>query len=149
MAKDLTQAVIFIVEDDPDDCLLIEQAFSESDAHPRLLFFRNGRELLDHLKKLGLRANKMDTPRQGIILLDTTLPVVGGLATLKEIKKDEKLRRIPVIMLSHINEADWVIESYDRKASGFIRKPTKTGDFLHVIKALINYWFEVVELPSE
>ncbi len=149
MAKDLTQAMIFIVEDDPDDCLLIEQAFSESGAHPRLLFFRNGQELLDHLKKLGLRTSKKDTPRPGIVLLDTTLPVIGGLATLREIKKDEKLRRIPVIMLSHIHEADWVIESYDRKASGFIQKPLKADDLLQIIKVLINYWFEVVELPPE
>jgi CheY-like chemotaxis protein len=137
-----------MAEDDPDDRLLTEEALREAHLVNDLHFVFDGEELMDYLRNQGKFADKDDNPRPGIILLDLNMPKKDGREALQEIKDDESLRSIPVVVLTTSKAEEDILKSYDLGVSGYVTKPVTLQELIEVMKALGRYWFEIVELPD-
>jgi CheY-like chemotaxis protein len=147
--KNRKSVVIVIAEDDPEDCMLIKDAFTEGLLLNGLRFVENGEELMDYLRHEGKYKDPSSSPRPGIILLDLNMPKKDGREALKEIKSDPDLRGIPVVILTTSKEEEDVLRSYHLGANSYITKPVTFAGLVEAIKALGKYWFEIVELPKE
>ena len=138
---------ILIADDDPEDRMLMEDAFSESRLVNDLRFVEDGEQLMDYLYCRGRYADPISSPRPGVILLDLNMPRKDGREALKEIKADPKLRQIPIIVLTTSQAEEDVSRSYDLGVNSFITKPVTFVAMVELIKTLRKYWFEIVELP--
>jgi CheY-like chemotaxis protein len=110
-------------------------------------FVTDGQDLLDYLRHEG-RWSEADSPRPGIILLDLNMPKKDGREALQEIKADDSLRRIPVVVLTTSRDEADVFATYDLGVNSFITKPVTFGGLVDVMKTWTRYWFEIVELPK-
>lgn len=140
--------VILIAEDDAEDRMLIREAFDESQLKNTVNFVENGEELLDYLRHKGKYADKRKYPTPGLVLLDLNMPKMDGREALKEIKSDETLRVIPVVVLTTSKANEDIAKTYDLGVSSFIAKPTSFAGLVEITSTLSKYWFEVVELPK-
>ena len=140
-AKPIT---ILVADDDPDDRLLIADAFSEASVTKDLRFVNDGEELLAYLRRQGTH---VDAPRPGVILLDLNMPRKDGREALAEMKSDPELRNIPVVILTTSKAGEDVLRTYDLGVAGFVVKPVSFDGLVDLISGLANYWFEIVELP--
>lgn len=136
---------ILLVEDNPGDIRLTQEGFKECRVQNHIHVARDGVEAMDFLKQSGEHEN---APRPDLILLDLNLPKMSGHEILAEIKKDEELRSIPVIVLTTSSTHEDILASYDLQASSFITKPVEFTKFLEVLKELELYWLSVVKLPD-
>ena len=143
------QAPVLMVDDDPEDALLVKEAWKVTKFVNELRTLENGEELMDYLQRRGRYANPVDSPRPGLILLDLNMPRKNGFEALYEIKSDPELRHIPVVALTSSHDEPDILRAYDLGASGFIPKPVTFDAFAEAIKVLVRYWFEIVELPRE
>jgi CheY-like chemotaxis protein len=137
---------ILIAEDDPDDCMLMEEVFRESGRGYNLVFVQDGVELFQYLRKQADYATSTSVRRPDLILLDLNMPRMDGLEALAEIKADPDLRSIPVVVLTISSTEEHVLRTYELGGAGFIIKPAHIDDMIEVVKVLNQYWFEVVEL---
>ena len=135
---------ILVADDDPDDRLLIADAFSEVSLANELRFVHDGEELLSYLQQ---RAPFVAAPRPGVVLLDLNMPRKDGREALAEIKADPDLRNIPVVVLTTSRAEEDVLRAYDLGVAGFVVKPVSYVALVDLVKGLANYWFEIVELP--
>jgi two-component system response regulator len=144
--KDTIRPVeILLVEDSPTDALLAKEALEYSKVANQLHFVADGVEALDFLRSQGKYAN---APRPDLILLDLNLPKKDGREVLQEIKSDQQLRLIPVVVLTtSTSEAD-VLKTYGLHANCYIVKPVDFEKFAEVVKAIENFWFVIVTLPT-
>jgi CheY-like chemotaxis protein len=149
MKKPGESITILMADDDPDDCLLVRDAFKESRLVNDLRFVEDGEDLLDYLKHQGKYAGADSSPRPGIILLDLNMPRKDGREALKEIKSEPDLRSIPVVVLTTSKQEEDVFRSYDLGASSYITKPVTFEGLVEVMKSLGKYWLDIVELPGE
>ncbi len=138
---------VLVADDDPDDRLLIADAFEQANLPSDLQFVEDGEEVLDYLHQRGSHADPRRSPRPGLILLDLNMPRKDGREALAEVKAHADLRRIPVVVLTTSNADEDVLRSYELGVSGFIRKPASFEGLLEIVEALGKYWIEVVELP--
>lgn len=146
MSEPVKPNVIVLAEDDMDDQLLVKEALAESSWDVDLRFVENGEELLDYLHHRG-KYSPASSPRPGLILLDLNMPRKDGRTVLKDIKSDEELRRIPVVVLT-TSKADTDIESiYKLGANSFISKPVQFDGLVSLMTLLGQYWFKAVQLP--
>ncbi len=137
---------ILLVEDNPGDVRLTQEALLEGKVLNRIFIAYDGVEALDFLHRRGQFAS---APRPDIILLDLNMPRMDGRECLARIKNDPDLRSIPVVVLT-TSEADQdVIRSYDMHASCYISKPVDMEQFMKVVKAIKHFWFTIVHLPGE
>lgn len=138
---------ILLVEDKPEDVLIAERALTKANMREKSELFvaRDGQEALDFLYRQG---EFRDAPRPDLILLDLKLPKVNGLEVLAEIKRDEQLRRIPVIVLTISEREEDMVKAYDSGASGYITKPPSSAEFAKVIETVLEYW-RISELPPQ
>ncbi len=139
--------VILIADDDPEDCMLIKDAFKEGLLVNGLRFVGDGEELMDYLHHQGKYRNPSSSPRPGIILLDLNMPKKDGREALKEIKSDPDLRSIPVVILTTSKEEEDILRSYDLGANSYITKPVTFPGLVNAMKSLGKYWLQIVELP--
>ncbi len=140
--------VILVAEDDDDDFLLTEEAFNEVRLLNSIRRVHNGEELMNYLLNMEEYADPASAPRPGLILLDLNMPRKDGRTALKEIKGHERLRTIPVIIMT-VSEADVdILRSYELGACSYIRKPVVFSEMLKVVTLFKKYWFEIVELPG-
>lgn len=139
--------VILVAEDDPDDRLLVREAFDESRLVNDLHFVEDGEELLDYLHRRNNYADQ-DAPYPGLILLDLNMPRKDGREALAEIKLNPKLRRIPVVVMTTSKAEEDILRTYDLGVSSFIVKPITFEGLVDIMTALGRYWFEIVELPT-
>ncbi len=137
---------ILSAEDDPDDCLLVKDAFRESGQGSQLHFVADGDSLLQYLRRQGEYSRADDAPRPDLILLDLNMPGKDGRESLAEIKADPELRSIPVVVLTTSSAEEDILRTYDLGCAGYITKPTSFQGLLDVVKVLYQYWFEIVEL---
>ena len=145
--KSLTKPVeILLVEDNPGDIRLTEEALSERKAHVHLSVVRDGAEATDFLHRRGKYAQ---APQPNIILLDLKLPKKDGLELLAEIKAHERLRRIPVVVLTTSSAPDDILKAYDLQASCYITKPADLDQFVQVVKSVEDFCLTVAKLPGE
>ncbi len=147
-AKSGRSITILIADDDPDDCDMIRDAFSENRLANDLHFVRDGEELMDYLHRRGKYVSENDAPRPGLILLDLNMPRKDGREALKEIKSDPTLRRIPVIVLTTSKAEEDIFRTYHLGVNSFITKPVTFESLVTITRELGKYWFEIVELPN-
>jgi two-component system, chemotaxis family, response regulator Rcp1 len=137
---------ILLVEDNPGDVRLTREALREGKVQSELQVARDGVEALDLLSRRGPYAN---APRPDLILLDLNLPRKDGRELLAELKADETLRRIPVVVLSTSRAEEDIRRSYDLHANCYITKPVDLDRFIEVVKSIDAFWLGVAELPTE
>lgn len=137
---------ILLVEDNPGDVRLLEEAFKESLIKTQINTVQDGQSAIEYLKKRGKFGNTAVRP--DIILLDLNLPKKDGKEVLLEIKSDEVLKSIPVIILTTSNSDDDILRSYMLHANCYITKPVDFNDFMQTIRELENFWFRIVKLPE-
>lgn len=140
-------AVILMADDDEDDLLLTRDAFMENRILNDLRFVRNGEELMQYLNQSG-NYNQDNAPRPDIILLDLNMPKMDGREALREIKANNALRKIPVIILTTSKAEEDIARSYELGVNSFITKPVTFNDMVKITKSLGDYWFEIVSLPN-
>ncbi len=138
---------ILLADDDEEDRELARDALQDSRLANEMKFVYDGQDLMDYLRQAGRWADQ-DAPRPGIILLDLNMPKKDGREALQEIKADESLRRIPVVVLTTSKDEADVFSTYDLGVSSFITKPVTFGGLVDVMKSWTQYWFEIVELPN-
>ena len=140
---------ILVADDDVDDRLLIKDAFDDNKVPNPIAFVNDGEELMNYLQRRGEYEQLKNEPLPGIILLDLNMPKKDGRTALKEIKADEKLQRIPVVILSTSKADEEISRSYCLGVSSFITKPVTYDGLCDVAKTLSHYWFNIVALPNE
>ena len=146
---DAKAITILIADDDEDDLLMTQEALEEARLTNDIRFVRDGEELLDYLKRRGRYSDPASSPRPGLILLDLNMPRKDGRQALQEIKSDEELRRIPVVVLTTSKAEEDILRSYDSGVNSFITKPVSFVGLVEVMKMLSRYWLQIVALPGE
>jgi CheY-like chemotaxis protein len=137
---------ILLVEDSPGDVRLTLEAFKEANLFNRLSVVGDGVEGLAFLRREGKYA---DSPRPDLILLDLNLPRKDGREVLAEIKADEDLRRIPVVILTISKAEEDILRTYDLHANCYVTKPVDLDQFIKVVKSIEDFWLSIVRLPSQ
>lgn len=145
VSKTTTDSIeILLVEDSPGDVRLTVETLKEGNLRNRLNIVWDGVEAMDYLRKRGNFTNAV-TPH--LILLDLNLPRKDGREVLAEIKSDDVLKRIPVVVLSTSDDVRDVTESYNLHANCYIKKPVNLNEFIEVLKSIENFWLTQVILP--
>ena len=139
---------ILLVEDSPEDFEATLRAFRKSGLKNTVLRCADGDEALDFLHRRGAYADPANSPRPGVILLDLNLPGTDGRQVLNEIKNNERLRDIPVVVLTTSADERDITACYRAGANSYIQKPVDIDGFMKAIERLNGYWFEVVILPK-
>jgi chemotaxis family two-component system response regulator Rcp1 len=135
---------VLLVDDDEGDIELTREAFLDSKIQVDLDVCYNGAEALSYLKKEG-EYSEAKTP--DLILLDLNMPIKDGRETLMDIKKDETLRKIPVVILTTSQSEEDVMKSYDLGCNCYVSKPVDIKEFSKIVKVLEEFWFTIVKLP--
>lgn len=135
---------ILLVEDNPGDADLAREALGDSKIKNNLFVVEDGVEAMDFLRNLGEYA---DAPRPDLVLLDLNLPRKDGRTVLGEIKSDESLKMIPVVILTTSRDEEDILRSYNLHANCYITKPIDLDQFLKVVKSIENFWLTIVKLP--
>ncbi len=137
---------ILLVEDSPGDVRLTREALAEGKIRTNLHVASDGEQALDFLYRRGAFA---DAVRPDLIMLDLNLPRVDGREVLADIKADEGLRRIPVVVLTTSAADEDVHRVYGLNANSYIVKPVDFDQFMRVVRSIEDFWLTVVRLPSE
>jgi CheY-like chemotaxis protein len=140
---------LLYAEDDPDDRLLATMSHRESGIPNPLTFVANGEEVLDYLLRKGRHVERDEGSWPGVVLLDLNMPGIGGRETLRVIRADPTLRRIPVVILTTSAAEDDISASYEAGANAYIVKPPGFGDLVRIFRSLSIFWFEISSLPKE
>lgn len=144
-----TRMTMVIADDDIDDQMLIEDAFSECCLRNEREYVENGEELLQFLRAEGKWSDRDPSKLPGLILLDLNMPRMDGRTALSHLKADPRLRRIPVVVLTTSKAEEDILRTYDLGVNSFISKPVSFDGLLKVVRALNDYWIEVVQLPTQ
>jgi CheY-like chemotaxis protein len=139
--------VVLMAEDDEHDIIATRRAWKSCQMANPLFIVNNGEECLDYLERRGAYADPASSPRPGILLLDLNMPRMDGLETLQHIRNNEKLRSLPVIMLTTSKAEEDRVRSYELGANAYIVKPIGFDNFSEAIRT-INLFWKLVELPG-
>ena len=139
--------VILMADDDPDDCLLVREAISESGRVYDLRIVRDGEELLDYLSHRGNYAEAGKAPRPDLILLDMKMPKKDGREALRDLKADAHLKKIPVVVLTTSTDKEDIEYMYRLGVNSYVTKPVTFRGLVDLMDTLGKYWFDMVELP--
>jgi len=135
---------ILLIEDNPGDVRLTQEAFKEGKVLNKLHVTRDGVEAMEFLRQKG---NYAKSPRPDIILLDLNLPKKDGREVLAEIKADKDLKRIPVVILTVSQAEEDILKSYNLNANCYIIKPIDLEQFIRAVKLIEDFWLTIVTLP--
>jgi len=147
MSREPRAITILCADDDPEDRLLMQEAWQESRVANRLDFVEDGEDLMDYLHRRGKYASPEGATLPGLILLDLNMPRKDGREALKEIKSSPGLRSIPVVVLTTSKAEADILRAYDLGVNSFIVKPVTFKSLVDLTLAFSKYWFEIVELP--
>ncbi len=136
---------ILLVEDSPDDALLTIEALKDGKVRNHVNHVEDGEEALAFLHQQGSYAR---APRPDLILLDLCLPRKSGREVLQEIKQDPELKRIPVVIMTTLDDRDEIREAYNRHANCYVTKPVDLDQFLGVVRSIEDFWLTIVKLPA-
>lgn len=136
---------ILLVDDNPGDVRLTQEALRENKLMNNLSVAWDGEEALAFLRREDAHVNAR---RPDLILLDLNLPKKDGRQVLAEIKADEVLRRIPVVILTTSSAEQDILKTYDLHANCFITKPVDLDQFITVVRSIENFWFSIAKLPG-
>jgi two-component system, chemotaxis family, response regulator Rcp1 len=135
---------VLLVEDNPGDVRLMREALHNGHSNKKLDAVEDGEEALAYLRR---RHPYSEAPKPDLIFLDLNLPKKDGREVLLEIKKDEALRRIPVVVLTTSEAERDIFRVYDLHANCYVKKPTDLDEYMEVIRACENFWLHIVRLP--
>lgn len=135
---------ILLVEDNPGDVFLTRTALQKARIPNNLHVVPDGEEAIAFMHQKG---QYVDEPRPDLILLDLNLPKKNGHEVLKEVKSNQDLKRIPVVILTSSSSENDILSSYDLYANCYICKPFELDQFTEVVEAIENFWLSVVKLP--
>jgi len=135
---------ILLVEDNPGDVRLTKEALKEGKVYSNLHAVKDGVEAIEFLRREG---RFRGVPRPDIILLDLNLPRKDGREVLQEIKSDDDLKRIPVVVLTTSKAEEDVLRTYNLHANCYVTKPVDLEKFMVVVKTIDSFWLTVVTLP--
>jgi CheY-like chemotaxis protein len=144
-SKNVRPVQILLVEDNPGDVGLTIEALKEATVLNKLTVVKDGIEALALLRRQGQHAH---AARPDLILLDLNLPKKDGREVLAEIKADDNLKRIPVIVLTTSQNEQDVVKSYNLHANCYITKPLDLDQFIKVVKSIEDFWLGIVVLPK-
>ncbi len=147
-SRDLPNALpveILLVEDNPGDARLAEEALKENKVRNNLYHVQDGLEAMSFLRR---QAGYTDAPPPDLILLDLNLPRKDGREVLAEIKEDPKLRLIPVVVLTTSEAERDLVKTYGLGANAYVVKPIDLDRFIEVVQAIESFWFTIVKLPQ-
>ncbi|SDC72045.1 response regulator [Williamwhitmania taraxaci] len=136
---------ILLVEDNPGDARLAKEALKDSKIINVINHVEDGVEAMDYLNKKGKYS---EVERPDIILLDLNLPRKDGREVLQEIKENDDLKRIPVVVLTISKAEEDILKSYNLHANCFITKPIDLNQFMKVVKSIEDFWLTIVKLPN-
>ena len=139
------EVIILLVEDNEGDIVLTVEALREAKIHNKVIVVRDGEEALSYLYKEG---NYADAEMPDIIFLDINLPRIDGKEVLTKIKNDDRLKFIPVVILTTSDSENDIMESYSNHANCYITKPVDFNKFLQVINMIKDFWITLVRLPT-
>jgi len=137
---------ILMVEDNPGDVRLTQEALKEGRINNKLSIVSDGVEALEFLRQTG---RYHTASRPDLILLDLNLPRKNGREVLVEIKEDSNLKHIPVIILTTSKDEADVLYGYEHYANCYIVKPVDLNQFLNAVKVIADFWMSIVKLPSK
>lgn len=135
---------ILLAEDNAADVKLIKEVFKEFKVSNNLHIVYDGMEALAFLRREGKHA---EAPPVDLVILDLSLPKKTGMEVLAEIKKDEALKRLPVIILTNSSHEGDILKSYNLHANCYIVKPIKLDDFFNAVRGIDEFWLSLVKLP--
>jgi CheY-like chemotaxis protein len=147
--KPMSRIVLVMVDDDEDDCLLVEAALYEALLKCDFHCVEDGLEMMDFLNCSGRFQDPASAPRPDIILLDLNMPRMNGIAVLEKVKTDPRFRAIPVIVLTTSREDEDVVACYELGANTYITKQPSFTGLVSAIKAFKEYWLETATLPAK
>lgn len=145
-AKSSRPVRLLLVEDNPADVRLTEEVLRDARITNEMLVVSDGVEAMQFLHRQGEYAN---APMPDLILLDLNLPRKDGREVLHEIKTDDRLKQIPVIVLTTSQAQEDIRSSYDLHANCYIAKPVDLDEFIHAIQLFHEFWFTIVKLPGD
>jgi two-component system, chemotaxis family, response regulator Rcp1 len=137
-------AEILLIEDNPMDVLITQEALKDARVRNRLSVVENGEEAMDFLRHRGKYA---DEPLPDLILLDLNLPKKDGREVLEEVKADPVLKHIPIVILTSSEAKEDILKSYRLHCNCFITKPVDLEQFTSVVRSIEDFWFAIVTLP--
>lgn len=140
---------ILLVEDNPEDVRLTKRAFARNNISNELVVLTDGVDALEYLIKLSSVETGQPSNLPSVILLDLKLPRMDGLELLKEIRGHERLKRLPVVILTSSKEQHDILKSYDLGANSYIRKPVDFEQFMEAVHHLGLYWLLLNEPPPK
>ena len=136
---------ILLVEDNPGDARLTEEALKEGKVRNNLHMARDGVEAMAFLRREG---TYKDAPRPDLVLLDLNLPRKDGREVLAEMKEHSDLRLIPVVVLTTSEAEQDVLRTYELRANCYITKPVDLEKFITIVRSIEDFWLMIVRLPS-
>lgn len=139
--------VVLMAEDNEHDVVATRRAWKKNDIVNPLYVVKDGEECLDYLHRRGRYGEPGAAPQPGILLLDLKMPKMDGLAVLKHVREDEKLRRLPIVILTSSREGGDRLRSYDLGANAYIVKPVGFRNLSQAVRTISLFW-ELVELPN-
>ena len=137
---------ILLVEDNPGDVRLIQEALQDGKLLNRIATVSDGQKALAYLRKQGSYAR---ATRPDLILLDLNIPRKDGREVLAEIKTDPHLRSIPVVIVTSSQAEEDILRSYNTHANCYVAKPVDLEKFVAVVKAIEEFWVTIVKLPPK
>jgi CheY-like chemotaxis protein len=137
---------ILLVEDNPADVRLTQEAFKEWHAPVKLDIAQNGIQALSYLRQ---EPPFESAQRPDIILLDLNLPLMDGREVLRDIKSNPGFKQIPVVVLTTSKAEDDICKSYDLHANCYITKPVEFEDFIRVVQSIERFWLSTARLPAK
>ena len=143
----MSDKIILLVEDNPDDEALTLRAFQKSNIQNEIVVARDGVEALDYLFGAGSHAGRDTSIQPAVVLLDLKLPKIDGLEVLKRIRADQRTKLLPVVVLTSSNEDQDLVNSYALGANSYIRKPVDFAQFIEAVGKLGLYWLLLNEAP--
>jgi two-component system, response regulator len=138
---------ILLVEDNPDDELLTIRAFNRNHIVNEIDVVRDGQEALDYLFCTGEYRDRDCGALPQVVLLDLKLPKIDGLEVLRRIRKDDRLKALPVVVLTSSSEESDIVASYDLGANSYVRKPVDFAEFATAVRDVGLYWMMLNEPP--
>jgi CheY-like chemotaxis protein len=137
-------AEVLLVEDSPGDVRLTREALKEGKVRNNLSVVSDGVEAMEFLRREGKYAQ---APRPDIVLLDLNMPRKDGREVLAEMKSDESLKRIPVVILTTSEAEQDILKTYDLHANCYLTKPVDLEQFISIVKSVEDFWLTIVQLP--
>ena len=137
---------ILLVEDNPGDVRLTQEAVREAKIRNTLNVVNDGEQAIAYVRRQGTYT---DRPRPDLILLDLNLPRKDGREVLQELKSDPDLHRIPVVVLTSSEAEQDILSTYDLYANAYVTKPVDLEQFMHAVSSIQDFWLNIVKLPPE